>query len=440
MPPRTLILLSLTVVACLAAWLVRERDAPGRRFNEVVSLVAESHLDPVDGDTLFLAAVDGVVSQLDEHSAFLRGDDRADLEAMLDQEFAGVGLDLAIDERSAEPVVLAPLAGGPAARAGIVAGERITAIDGRDVRGMPLAEVVRLLRGKPGESVSLRVATPATTTADPVTAPSERVVDLVRDIVKVENVLGDRRHPDGSWDWMLEGEPGVGFVRIVGFGERTAEDVETALRSIAEQPGLRGVVLDLRGNPGGLLSAAVEVCDLLLDDGVIVSTRGRRDSAGGETRLDVREAETGRLLADVPVVVLIDGLTASAAEIVAACLQDNGRAQVVGSRSYGKGTVQSILPLSDGQGLLKLTTSEYLRPGRASIHRRKGDGDEAVWGVLPDRGLEIAPTAEALDRLQAWRRNRDFAVAAGRRLPREVDRVLARAVDALPATPRDAGR
>jgi carboxyl-terminal processing protease len=137
----------------------------------------------------------------------------------------------------------------------------------------------------------------------------------------------------------------------------------------------------------------------------------------------------------VPLVVLIDGLTASAAEIVAACLQDSGRAKVVGSRSYGKGTVQSILPLSDGRGLLKLTTSEYLRPGRASIHRRKGDGDDAAWGVLPDRGLEITPTAEALDRLQTWRRNRDFAVAAGRRLPREVDRVLSRAVDTLPAAP-----
>lgn len=433
MPPRNLILLPLAIVACLAAWLVRERDAQGRRFNEVVSLVTESHLDPVDEDALFEAAVDGVVSQLDEHSAFLRGDDRVDLEAMLDQEFAGVGLELAIDERSGDPLVLAPLAGGPAARAGIVSGERIVAIDDREVRGMPLADVVRLLRGKPGESVSLRVVASAASAVDSDSA--ERSVTLVRDVVKVENVLGDRRRPDGSWEWMLEGEPGVGLVRIVGFGERTAADVEAALRSIAGQAGLRGVVLDLRGNPGGLLSAAVEVCDLLLDEGVIVSTRGRRDPTGGESRLEVREAQAGRLLADVPLVVLIDGLTASAAEIVAACLQDSGRAKVVGSRSYGKGTVQSILPLSDGRGLLKLTTSEYLRPGRASIHRREGDGDDAVWGVLPDRGLEITPTAEALDRLQTWRRNRDFAVAAGRRLPREVDRVLARAVDTLPAAP-----
>lgn len=437
MPPRNLILLPLAIVACLAAWLVRERDAQGRRFNEVVSLVTESHLDPVEEDALFEAAVDGVVSQLDEHSAFLRGDDRTDLEAMLDQEFAGVGLELAIDERSGEPVVLAPLAGGPAARAGIVAGERITAIDDRELRGLSLTEVVRLLRGKPGESVSLRVVAANTTTA--VAGSAARSVTLVRDVVQVENVLGDRRRPDGTWDWMLEGEPGVGLVRIMGFGERTAADVEAALRSIAAQPGLRGVVIDLRGNPGGLLSAAVDVCDLLLDEGVIVSTRGRRDAAGAEPRLEIREAQPGRVLADVPLVVLIDGLTASAAEIVAACLQDSGRARIVGSRSYGKGTVQSILPLSDGRGLLKLTTSEYLRPGKVAIHRRQGDGDDAVWGVLPDRGLEIVPTAEALDRLQTWRRNRDFAVAAGRRLPREVDRVLARAVDALSAVaPGDA--
>jgi carboxyl-terminal processing protease len=133
----------------------------------------------------------------------------------------------------------------------------------------------------------------------------------------------------------------------------------------------------------------------------------------------------------VPVAVLVDGLTASAAEIVAACLQDHRRATVVGSRTYGKGTVQSILPLSDGRSLLKLTTSEYLRPSRANIHRRAGDGDDAVWGVTPDAGCEITPTAASLERTRAWRRARDLAGAAGGVPPREIDPVLAVALQLL---------
>jgi carboxyl-terminal processing protease len=213
-----------------------------------------------------------------------------------------------------------------------------------------------------------------------------------------------------------------------------------AADAIEAAGGLRGVVLDLRGNPGGLLSAAVEVCDALLDEGVIVHTRSRREAATPEAALDTRRATAGARFAGVPMTVLVDGLTASAAEIVAACLQDAGRATVVGSRTYGKGTVQSILPLADDRGLLKLTTSEYLRPSRATIHRRRGDGDDDAWGVSPDAECEVTVTAESRARLQAWRRSRD-AVGGGAAsatvrplpagLPAEIDPVLARALRAL---------
>jgi carboxyl-terminal processing protease len=197
----------------------------------------------------------------------------------------------------------------------------------------------------------------------------------------------------------------------------------------------------------------VEVCDVFLDDGVIVSTKGRglggrgagESGASGDdaAALDVRRATRGAALGDVPMAVLVDGLTASAAEVVAACLQDHGRAIVVGNRSFGKGTVQSIMPLSDGSGLLKLTTSEYLRPSRTNIHRRSHeDESDADWGVSPDRGCEITPTGRQLEALQAWRRIRDVVPAKGgvvgpaqpesqSSLPRRVDPVLAKAVDAL---------
>ena len=432
MPKRNLILLLATVAACLAAVAARERDAQGRRFGEVMSINDRAYLEPVDGDAIFDAAIDAAMSRLDEHSAFVRGEVRRELETALDQRFAGVGLELSIDDSRREPVVV---------------GDRIEAIDGEATAGLQLREVVNVLRGRRGEPVTLRIVSVAAPggTLDPVATPaaSARDVTLVREFVRVESVRGDRRRADGGWNWMVEDEPHVALVRITGFGEQTAAELAAALESIAAEPDLRGLVLDLRGNPGGLLSAAVDVCDLFLEDGVIVVTRGRRNAAaaGDEGVVDVRRATAGATLAGVPIAVLVDGLTASAAEIVAACLQDAGRATIVGSRSFGKGTVQSILPLSDGRGLIKITTSEYLRPSRANIHRRPDDGEGATWGVSPDAGCEIVPTAEAAERVREWRHRRDVvppreASGAGRAgssagLPRDVDAVLARGIEAL---------
>ena len=439
MPIRNLVFLAVAGLVCLAAWAARERDARGRRFGEVLGHIDRAYLEPVDGESLFAAAVEAAVGRLDEHSAFLRDDDRDALESLLDQQFGGIGLELGVDDRTRALTVLAPLPGSPAWRAGIVAGDRIEAIDGVPTAGLPIREAVRRLRGRPGDSVRLRVASPPRETLDPAAAAAARDVTLVRETVKVESVLGDRRRPDGTWDWMLEEEPGVAFVRIVSFGDHTAADLDAALEAIERETsgGLRGLVLDLRGNPGGLLSAACETCDRFLDEGVIVSTAGRRSPADAAEATTVRRAEPGAALPGVPLVVLVDGLTASAAEIVAACLQDHGRATVVGSRTFGKGTVQSILPLSDGRSLLKLTTSEYLRPSRVAIHRRPGDGDGAVWGVSPDAGYELTPTAEQLERTRVWRRARDVADrgATAAATPRTADPVLATGLRRFSASP-----
>lgn len=453
MPKRNVVVLVVACLVCLAAYVVRERSAPGRRFGEILSLIDASSLDRVDGERLFQAAVDAAVSQLDEHSAYIHGDERASLEAALDQEFGGVGLELMAERGSRQPIVASPVIDSPAWRAGIRAGDRLEAIDGEPTQGMEFRRVVDRLRGTVGEPVVVRVATvPAEipTTRDPGVSPRDaetrRDVTLVREVIRTESVLGDRRRPDGDWEWMLDGEPGVALVRITMFGERTVDELRSAAAAIAASGDTRGVVLDLRGNPGGLLSAAVDVCDLFLDDGVIVHTRGRPQAGtpADAARLESRRATSGAVLGGVPIVVLIDGLTASAAEVVAACLQDAGRAVVVGSRSFGKGTVQSILPLADDHGLLKLTTSEYLRPDRSTIHRRIGDGDTATWGVSPDAGFEVAPTAESLARLAAWRRVRDVAGPApvdwsSPGLPRGEDPVLARGLEALSGPAGGAG-
>ena len=451
MPKRNLILLVVICLACLAAFVTREQSAAGRRFGEVVAVIDSAYLDRVDGDELFEAAVDAAMARLDEHSAFIRGDDREELEAVLDQEFGGVGLELAIDETIGVPIVVSPVLQSPAWRAGVRAGDRIEAVDGAPTADLPLRTVVSRLRGRPGEPVVLRLARPAAAQAptldpgadDRDVAP-RRDVTLVREVIRTESVLGDRRRADGGWEWRVEGAPGIALVRVTSFGDRTAEELAAALDAIAATSDVRGLVIDLRGNLGGLLSAAVEVCDLFLDDGVIVHTRSRRGS-GAADALDTRRATAGATLSGVPVTVLVDGLTASAAEIVAACLQDAGRATIVGSRTFGKGTVQSIVPLSDDRGLIKLTTSEYLRPSRATIHRRAGATDADSWGVSPDPGFEVAPTAESTARLHAWRRSRDVVGPApsgvtGTRqppsgLPAEVDAVLARALEGLSGSP-----
>ncbi len=442
MPKRNILLLLATCLACLAAWAAREQGGHSRRFGEVMAAIERRHLEPANPQVMFDAAVDAAVARLDEHSAYLRGDGRAELETALDQQFGGVGLELALDRAVDRPVVVSPVFESPAWRAGIASGDVITAIDGNDTTGKPLREVVERLRGRLGDPVTLQLAVARAepvATLDPGALPPEvliREVVLVREEVQIESVLGDHRRPDGTWEWHLEDEPGLAMVRITSFGERTADEFASACRALAADDGLQGLVIDLRGNPGGLLQAAVDVCDVLLEEGVIVSTRGRRES--GTAVVSEKRATLGRLLADVPIAVLVDGLSSSSAEIVAACLQDVGRAVVVGSRTFGKGTVQTILPLSDNAGLLKITTAEYLRPSREPIHRHPGAGEDDAWGVRPDAGFEVTPTAEASERLREWRRRRDACLPPGTAAAsgwpaqppaREVDAVLARALE-----------
>lgn len=432
MPKRNIFILAVLVVACLLAWLARDHAGHGRRFAEVLAAIDAHALERVEADRLFTSAMEGVFSQLDEHSGFIDGVEQAQFESLLDQEFGGVGLELTVAGEGRGIAVLSPIVDSPAWRAGIVSGDMIDEIDGMPTAGLTLDDAVMRLRGPAGSSVVLRIKSPAQTpTADPTAPPTPaRSVALVRERVVVDSVLGDRRRADGSWGWWLEGEDRVAVVRVTTFGERTAEECANAFAAIEAEAPPRAVVIDLRGNGGGLLTAAIDVCDLLLDDGVIVSTRG--GPQGGT----VRQASPGHVLDGVPVVVLVDGLTASAAEIVAGCLQDRGRAVVVGSRTYGKGTVQTVLPLADGRGIVKLTTAEYLRPSQATIHRGRDAGEADDWGVSPDDGFQITPTGQQLERLRAWRLSRD-AVPAPRAapvaaaLPRDVDPVLRRGLDAI---------
>ena len=461
MPKRNLVLLFLIAVACLLAWAARDRGGRARLYGEVTGHVGRMALEPVDDEALFHAAMEGMFARLDEHSSFEAVDPRSGAPLAVAAEFAGVGLELVAEGRGRLPTVITPLVSSPAWRAGIAAGDRIVAIDGIATEGMRLKDAVSKLRGPVGSRVVIDLAPPE---GDPSEASDEaghlaatRSVSIERAMLRSETVCGDRRRADGSWDWFVEGEEGVALIRLSRFSPHTLDDLDLALTEIVAAGQPSGLILDLRGNPGGLPDAAIEVCDRFLEEGVIVSLR-RRPAAGTRPvpataeQFDVRRATPGAVLRGVPMVVIVDGLTASVAEIVAACLQDNGRAVVVGSRTFGKGTVQTAVPLSDGRHALRLTTAEYLRPNLAALHRRPDDAESGDWGVVPERGYELDPTGGTLEVVRDWRLRRDAVprhpaaggieseevadIAPGVSAalwPRYVDPVLGRAVAAIGA-------
>jgi carboxyl-terminal processing protease len=305
---------------------------------------------PVNDVTLMEAAIGGMLGTLDPYSSYLNPENYRNMQAQTHGEFGGLGIEVTLDKKSGFVKVVAPIDGTPAAEAGLRSGDLITHVDGTPVQGLTLIQAVFRMRGPIGTKVQL-------TLVSGETAPP-RMVSLVRSMVKL--------HPIQA---RLEGS--VGYVRVTTFNERTAIELEEAINKLKQGMGRRlaGVVLDLRNNPGGLLDQAIAVADDFIDRGEIVAVRGRRAE---EARRYQAAGDT--LVPGLPVVVLINGGSASASEIVAAALQDHKRALLFGTRSYGKGSVQTVSPLPD-QGALRLTTARYYRPAGSSVD---------CVGVMPD--------------------------------------------------------
>jgi carboxyl-terminal processing protease len=361
-------------------------------FARVLSLVENNYVEAIDEKKLIYGAAKGMVRTLDPHSAFLTPEEFADLRADTDGEFGGVGLQ--IDSEDDALVVRDVLADTPAERAGLEVGDRIVAIDGVSTEGKDSDDLVAKLRGRPGTQVVVTIIRPGSAGA------SRRDVTVVREIIKVKAV-----------EWAVLAD-GVGYVRIKQFQERTATELGDALIAIEKQQGkLAGLVLDLRGNPGGLLDQSVQVADLFLDGGIIVTTRGR----GGKA-LDEETAKAAGTWSGFPMVVLMNGSSASASEIVAGALQDHGRALIVGTRSYGKGSVQSIIPLDDGSGL-KITVARYYTPSGRSIQEKGITPDLEVEQLDPDKlaGATVDESGDREEDLDGHLRNDQGAGAAVRK-------------------------
>lgn len=321
-------------------------------LDEVARHVQGEYVENISGDQLEQAAAEGMVASLDPHSAFL---DAAEYEAMrvsTTGHYSGVGLEVA--EQDGKVVVVAPIEGSPADRAGVRAGDVLLEIDGRSVEAVRLDEAIERMRGFVGSTVHLALSRAG--------EPEPLQFELARSDVHVRTVRSEAL--PGSY----------GYVRITHFNDATPRDLGRQLSQLQAATPLAGLVLDLRGNPGGVLEAAVGVADDFLDSGVIVRAEGRT----AESRFEMH-ATGGDLVRQAPLVVLVDRGSASGAEIVAGALRDHGRATLMGERTFGKGSVQTVMPLRDGLAL-KLTTSRYFTPSGASIHDRGIEPDVSLAG------------------------------------------------------------
>jgi carboxyl-terminal processing protease len=360
-------------------------------FADTLDQIDRNYLKPVSRRELMEAAIEGMLSKLDPYSNYIAPDEIDRFRTSVESEFGGIGIQ--VEVQNGELVITNPLHGAPAYRAGLLVGDRITAIEGIDAKDLTIDEAARKLKGQPGVEVSLTVQRPGET--------MPRTVVLKREIVRVKTVLGDRRKSDDNWNYLYDPERKIGYIRVTAFARHTTQELRQALDELHAQ-GLQGLVLDLRFNPGGLLTTAIEVSDMFLSKGVIVSTEGRNSP---RRSWDAREENT---FDGFPMAVLVNHYSASASEIVSACLQDHHRAVIVGARSWGKGSVQNIIDLENGKSALKLTTAGYLRPSGKNIHRPEGAGEEGEWGVAPNEGYALKMTDEEARQYLQWRRERDI--------------------------------
>jgi carboxyl-terminal processing protease len=387
-------------------------------FGEVFERIRDNYVEPADEEKLIEAAVNGMLTSLDPHSSYMNPKDYQDMQVQTKGEFGGLGIQVTMEEGLVK--VISPVDGSPAAEAGIQPNDLISALDGQPIMGLTLDQAVEKMRGEVGSSIRLTVIR---ANQDPFD------VTLKRAVIEVESVR-----------WELE-EGNIGYVRISSFTEKSDSGLKNAITKLKEatKGDLQGLILDLRNNPGGLLDQAISISDDFLDKGEIVSTRGRKSEEAQRWN-----AETGDLIDGKPLVVLINGGSASASEIVAGALQDQRRSIILGTQSFGKGSVQSIIPIPN-HGAIRLTTARYYTPSGRSIQAKGIEPDIAVQQAKvevlePEKGTHEADLRGALA-------NPDDEKKPAEELPAETQGVEentttpeatpAPAADAKPAEPED---
>ena len=318
-----------------------------RVFAEAFNRISSAYVEEIDDKTLLENAIKGMLSQMDPHSSYLDKDSFEDLQESTSGNYGGLGIEIGMEDGFIK--VISPMDDTPAAKAGIESGDLIIQLDDIPVKGMSLSDAIEAMRGEPGSDIEITVIKNNKPTPTPLT--------LTREVIKVASVR--QRYL----------EEGFGYLRIAQFQSGTGDEVEKAVIQLKDEGDLEGLIIDLRNNPGGVLQSAVTVSDAFIDDGLIVSTRGRMEDS--EQRYNARTPDS---IKGVPIVVLVNAGTASASEIVAGALQDHGRAIVMGTTTFGKGSVQTLLPLTNEKAI-KLTTARYYTPNGKSIQ---------AAGIIPD--------------------------------------------------------
>lgn len=361
---------------------------------DTMDQVERNYVKDVSRRELMEAAIRGVLSKLDPYSNYIGPNDLTRFKVAVENQFTGIGIQ--VDVRRGFLTVVSPIVGSPAYKAGLRAGDVITEIEGKPTEGIPIDEVIRRLKGEAGTTVNIAVLHPG--------GSEPEKFAVTREVIQMESVRGDHRDDHDQWDFMLDRDKKLGYIRIVSFGRDTPRELKKALDQLQRQS-LRGLILDLRFNPGGLLTAAIEVSDMFLTEGEIVSTSGRNSPrrSWSAHKLDTYEG--------FPMAVLVNRNSASASEIVSASLQDHHRAIVIGERTWGKGSVQNVIEMEGGKSILKLTTANYLRPNGHNIHRDENATESEEWGVKPDAGYEVKLDETERFQLQVYRRDRDILTA-----------------------------
>ena len=398
MPIRNLIFIGLATVISLCCYSIAEKNRYASVFSEAMQIVRNESLVEMSERELFNAAMDGMLGVLDSNSGFISQAEFKAFDEDLNQQFVGVGMELERDEKNNCIRVVSPIPGTPAYKAGFQVGDVIREIDGTTTAGISRQEAVQMIRGPKGESVVFLVERQGRS--------DSFNISVLRDSIPVPSIYGDTRNEDGSWNFVLDDNVRIGYVRLLQFGKRSTEELRDALQSLDGK--IDGFILDMRFNPGGLLDAAVDISDMFIGREVLIVQTRERDG-----NVVTRHYATSKTELDpgIPVVVIVNEYSASASEIVAACLQDHDRAAVVGEQTFGKGTVQDLITLEKDRSVMRLTTASYWRPSGKNIDRTVLELDDPTqYGVTPNEGFDVGLSEDQLTEIALARSKRDQKV------------------------------